>query len=143
MAIIVLKVTGESRARTPERTGTKKACSTPTSDEVTLTDMTLDASCIQSRAGACADETLSAAPVMKMAANRAGTSSSSKPASMLPPRPVRKTPGGVASSGIKTTSGLSSALKTVKKQVKELETSAANADPDDITDEMMDRAYTT
>ena len=32
---------------------------------------------------------------------------------------------------------------TIKKQVKDIERAAANADPDDMTDEMMDQAYTT
>ena len=54
----------------PEKTKNKKACSTPTSDEVTISDMTLDASCITSRPGAnvqLLDETVNPVPVMKMA----------------------------------------------------------------------------
>ena len=121
----------------PEKTKNKKACSTPTSDEVTISDMTLDASCITSRPGAnvqLLDETVNPAPVMKMVpGSRSKPPSSSMKArgGMLPPRmpSMARKPG--------LNSNFKSALKPSNKDISETE-----VDPDDVTDEMLDAAYT-
>ena len=131
-ATTVKKMTGEQRSKTPEKTGSKKACSTPTSDEITMTDMTLDDSCIASRTGSAGhlDETVSVAPVMRMTAGGSKmTASAARPKPhMLPPRmgSMRKAPGTITKTSMKHTS-------------INLETS--EPDPDEVTDEMMDLAY--
>lgn len=131
---------------TPERAaqGTKKkACSTPTSDEATLPDNTLDFSVITGRwdkltniyacivqifqfraGGGNLEETVNVAPVMKMAPG-----ARTRPGARLPPR---MTPS--ARKGDSRTS-----VKTAAKQADILEEAE---DEDEVTDEMLDGAYT-
>ena len=129
---------------TPERAaqGTKKkACSTPTSDEATLPDNTLDFSVITGRwdtnvcegifqishfraGGGNLEETVNVAPVMKMA-----TGARTRPGARLPPRMTPSSRKGDSRSSV----------KPAAKQADILEEAE---DEDEVTDEMLDGAYT-
>lgn len=113
---------------TPERAagGTKKkACSTPTSDEATLPDNTLDFSVITGRAGGGnLEETVNVAPVMKM-----GPGARTRPGARLPPRMTPSARKG-------------DSRASVKPGAKQADILEEAEDEDEVTDEMLDGAYT-
>jgi len=175
------KVTsGPKPASTPtKKNAPKKACSTPTSEDVTISDMTLDASCIsvvnRTRAAPLTnpldDTVCNEAPVLNMQAGHlkrgggldstvvekrtsstSGTSNSRRH-TMVPPRnniSGGKVGGGNISGGrlggsrnaskIKHPLG---AMKVCQSGVKVGNSDAdANIEDEEITDEMMNVAYT-
>jgi len=129
-------------ALTPEKNGggTNKACSTPTNNEDTISDLTLDASCISTVKSNTdiAEQTVSKAPVMKMKSttavkptrgNQSIRNSSNK--TMLAPRL-----SGTARKAPVLRNNFKSAMKQVSRDLETLE-----SDPDEVTDDMMETAY--
>jgi len=124
----------EAANSTPEKSQGKKACSTPTSDEVTLSDLTLDASCISKRPGEL-DDTVTSAPIMKI-----GPGSRSQFPSLRKKNNNMDAPKLKSARKPGTTSVSNSVLKSGIKTIREA-MMQEYSDPDEVTDEMMDRMY--
>jgi len=123
---------------TPERSQGKKACSTPTSDEITLSDLTLDASCISKRPGEL-DDTVTAAPIMKIGPGSRSQINTLRKKNNLAAAPKLKSasarkPGGGT---VVSNSVLKEGLKTLQAAIVQ-----EDSDPDEVTEEMMDKMYT-
>jgi len=164
------KSTSVPKPQTPnKKNAPKKACSTPTSEDVTISDMTLDASCIsivnRTRAAPptnILDDTVTnAAPVLKMRApagkragldctvmemgsNTSGGNSTVRRHTMVPPRGNTSGGRGVPRTGVKVKQPLMAKVtQTVTKgPASDLEEGASNEEEDEITEEMMSVAYT-
>jgi len=138
----VVKSTTSSKpvaaSTTPERSQGKKACSTPTSDEITLSDLTLDASCISKRPGEL-DDTVTAAPILKIGPSSRSQINTLRKKNNIAAAPKLKSasarkPGGGT---VVSNSVLKSGLKTLQAAIIQ-----EDSDPDEVTDEMMDKMYT-
>merc|ERR1719474_728204 len=137
----VVKSTTSSKpvaaSTTPERSQGKKACSTPTSDEITLSDLTLDASCISKRPVEL-DDTVTAAPIMKIGpSSRSQINTLRKKNNNIAAAPKLKSARKPGGGTVVSNSVLKSGLKTLQAAIIQ-----EDSDPDEVTDEMMDKMYT-
>ena len=147
----------------PKKIVPKKACSTPTNDDVTISDMTLDASCISvvnrtrlpSMPNLLDDTVPNVAPLLKMKAppikegfdntivEMPTNTTTVRRHTMVPPR---SNPGigkmGAPRTSAKLKKPLISKGQGANKTICTDTTRSVTNDDDEITDEMMDAAYT-
>jgi len=155
---------------TPKKNAPKKACSTPTSEDVTISDMTLDASCIsivnRTRAAPppnLLDDTVtnpSTAPVLKMrpaggrrlgldstvvevGGNNSAGNSNSRRHTMVPPRSNNSSGGNRLGLNSTRVAPRTAAKKPLLTKVCSETEEVVNAEDneDEISEEMMNVAY--
>jgi len=117
--------------RTPEKSqgNSKKACSTPTSDETSLPDNTLDFSVIPGSTGSNKlEETVNVAPVMRIG-HGSRSRVNARPSARLPPRMTPSSRKG-------------DSWSSVKPAAKQVDIVEEVDEEDEITDEMLEGAYT-
>jgi len=117
--------------RTPEKAqgNSKKACSTPTSDETSLPDNTLDFSVIPGSAGGNKlEETVNVAPVMRIGPG-SRSRANARPSARLPPRMTPSSRKG-------------DSWSSVRPAAKQVDIVEEADEEDEITDEMLEGAYT-
>jgi len=135
----VVKTTSGSKQEaansTPEKSQGKKACSTPTSDEVTLSDLTLDASSISKRPVEELDDTVISAPIMKIGPGSRSQFPSLRKKNNNVDAPKLKSARKPGTTSV-SNSVLKSGIKTIREAMMQ-----EDSDPDEVTDEMMDRMY--
>jgi len=134
----VVKTTSGSKQEaansTPEKSQGKKACSTPTSDEVTLSDLTLDASSISKRPEEI-DDTVTSAPIMKIGPRSRSQFPSLRKNNNNVDAPKLKSARKPGTTSV-SNNVLKSGIKTIRDAMMQ-----EDSDPDEVTDEMMDRMY--